>query len=66
MSPSEEYLKAAVAVTKDVIARVRTTTVECDGCGLRRQGELLHGSRCDRCEMGTFRNVAFRQEGDRP
>ena len=37
---------------------VRTTTARCDHCGFLREGELLHGSTCDRCEAGRFVNVA--------
>lgn len=46
--------------------RVRTATSRCDGCGLIREGELLHGSRCNRCEAGTFVNVSQIDESVRP
>jgi hypothetical protein len=48
------------------MSRVHRATVRCDHCGLIREGELLHGSTCDRCESGRFVNVAKLNEGERP
>lgn len=69
--PSEDYLRAAVAMTRSILAetepgRVRRTTARCDSCGLVREGNLLHGSTCDRCETGRFVNVAKLRVGERP
>lgn len=40
------------------MTRVHRTTVRCTACGDLREGELLHGSLCPRCGIGTLRNVA--------
>jgi Zn finger protein HypA/HybF involved in hydrogenase expression len=38
--------------------RVRTATARCDSCRLLIEGDLLDGTKCPRCYLGTLMNVA--------